>query len=208
MNKFIIVFLILIVLCSHKQIDNKQIDLKKIEKRTKIKYGLFLINRFPKIIKPCLNDDRLQRLNSVLESRTRLNTIRDASTSLSNEKKNIISDYNILEENDSLVSFEFFLKKGNKIYIYSTTTYNKHKCKLMSCEEVVPNVEREKLKKYIDIYFKKLNIRFSTDSYNKNENTELTYSKKGKIFILYAGDEGEGHGYYKIQMPLDSVVKK
>ena len=121
--------------------------------------------------------------------------------------KEIIGDYVILAEGDSIISFEFFVKKSGTISSYKPVFLDIYNGALKESHDVVTNVSRNKLREFIERYKDSSNVNINLAAYSDSSSTKLFYAKKGNKLFIYAGNEGEFGGKYKIEVPLDSVTK-
>lgn len=203
--KYIIAILVMFFSC--KDDDSILFDgIIKVEKTRKISKDLFVINKFPQLKLETINDSISASFNWYLENVNGLYTIKDSSAfSFKGENKKIIGDFDILVNNDSLVIFEFFLSKGGLITSYKPVFFHKYDNSFKECDDFKWKFSRDKLKKYIVDYKNKFNVNINEYAYQSGSNTKLSYALVGEQLIIYAGDEGEFGGKYKIVVPYNSV---
>lgn len=209
--RFYFAIVILIMLSCNKDEGRsfQKIDIKKVEYKKPINSNYLVINRFPQIEKAKFNDSIKKVLNKYFENVNELNLIKDSlSFKFNGINKEIVGDYLILSNNDSIISFEFFVKKGKYIVSYKPVFLDVFKGELYECEEVLKNISRNKLGSFVKVYANNTNTNINLDAYRDDSRTRLSYAKKDKILYIYMGKEGEFGGKYKIEVPLDSVSKQ
>lgn len=131
--------------------------------------------------------------------------------------------YNILLQNDTLLSIEFFtyeltfednLLSENREHdtIYHSLVINTKKNlqrsgkRLDLLDDIIlqslPGFDRGKLYPYVENYNKTKNKNINLLAYLTGSNYEITWAITKDEFILYVGGEGEFCGYDKIIIPL------
>lgn len=124
-----------------------------------------------------------------------------------NKKKEIIGDYKILFESDSLLNIEFSV---NSKY-FSKTEYHSVfidlvKGELIEGSRIIPNIDRSKLYPYVKRFVDSTGIDINLKAYEKDSKYSIMFGKTKSEFVLYLGKEGEFGGYYKITVPLKDIV--
>lgn len=204
---FAIIILIVMSCNSDRNISVNKIDIKKFEYKKLINSNYYVINRFPQIEKSQFNDSIKKVLNEYFENVNELYLIKDSlSFKFIGIEKEIVGDFLILSNNDSIISFEFFVRKGGNIVSYKPVFLDIINGKLYDCEEVLKNISKNKLGNFVEVYANKTNYNINLDAYKDESKIKLSYAKKGNILYIYAGKEGEFGGKYKIEVPLNSVT--
>ena len=132
-------------------------------------------------------------------------------------KSKVIGNYEILLQNDSILSIEFqtLIERQNKRIdtVYHTVVVNPKvkdtsKFGILGIEpnKIVTNFDRGKIYPYIKKYStEKLKNQINLLAYEKGSNYEITWAVSEKDFIIYLGGEGEWFGKNKLKIPLDKL---
>jgi hypothetical protein len=129
--------------------------------------------------------------------------------SFANKKKEIIGDYKVLFKTDTLLDIEYFVKFGEYPKIeYRNIFVNVAAHKLLEPEKALPNIDRSKLYPYVKRFVDSSGININLKAYEKDSNYAIMFGRSQEDFVLYLGKEGEFGGYYKITIPLKSVMSQ
>jgi hypothetical protein len=125
-----------------------------------------------------------------------------------NEKKEIIGDYNILYNSDSLLNIEFFIKSERFSKVeYRSVFVDLKNCLLLEPSKAIPNIERGKLYPYVKKFRDSTGIDINLKAYESNSNYAIMFGRTKDDLVLYLGKEGEFGGFYKILIPLNKITK-
>ncbi len=204
----LIVLFILFISCdnSEKGSAKEKVDIKKIERTRTINQNYLVINKFPEINFNQFSDSGAQIINRYFENVNELYLVTD-SIDFKGDSKKIVGDYIVLSDDHDLMAFEFFIKKGENVTNYKPVFFNSRSGEFFECEDVIGNLSRNKLRDFVEIYSNNSNVNINLNAYKDGNNTKLSYAKKGDTLYLYAGEEGEFGGKYKIKIPFSSVSK-
>lgn len=144
-------------------------------------------------------DSLLVAVNRVLSSMTDVNyQIRNNI-----ETDSVFSDFEVLLENDSLISFEFrktlFRDTLNAHFYYGLILNKEDLSAYIAPEALWKNFDRSAL---IPVIKKAGIIDFNEYSYRKGSHTIISYALTRDSLIVYPGDEGEFRGRYRIAIPI------
>jgi hypothetical protein len=139
-------------------------------------------------------------------------------------KKIITGGYNILLQNDSLISIEYFTyqvhptivnNEFDTIYhtlvINTKTNLNKRKESENLFFDLIaqplPGFDRGKLYPYVEKFNRSRNKDVNLLAYQSGSNYSITWAITKDSFVLYVGGEGEFCGYNKIIIPFNELTK-
>ena len=133
-----------------------------------------------------------------------------------NGKSNVKGDYQILLQNDSILSIEFrtLIERQNKKVdtVYHSIVLNPkakdtNEIGIVGIEpnEIIPNYERGKIYPYVKKYSVENNDYINLLAYETGSNYVITWAVSDKDFIIYVGGEGEWFGNNRIKIPLNEL---
>jgi hypothetical protein len=135
------------------------------------------------------------------------------------EKNQVIGNYKILLQTDSILSFEFqtLINRGEKKKdtIYHSIVINpkqKDTLKLgllvIEPNQIIPNFKRGMIYPYIQKYKSENNTSVNLLAYETGSNYAITWAISENNFIVYVGGEGELFGKNKVEIPLNELKEK
>jgi len=190
--------------------ENFRYSIKKEEKILLDDSSCKIVSYYP-VIGFKNNDSVMNELNknlSVINSLERY--VVDCSTffspEYSKEKKEIIGDYKILFETDTLLNMEFVVQsKYLSKKEYRSVFIDLIKGQLIEGHQVIPNIDRSKLYPYVKKFSDSTGIYINLKAYEKESNYSIMFGKTKNDFVLYLGKEGEFGGYYKLSIPWKEI---
>lgn len=207
-NSFYIIYFIFIFFSCR---DSFRHSIEKEKKVLVDKNTCRVISYYP-IIDLKNNDSKVSRLNKNLEIINNMERYAEDCSSFFppedvNKKKEIIGDYKILFETDTLLNIEFLVQSK----YFSKTEYHSVfvdlvKAELIDGNQVIPNIDRGKLYPYVKRFSDSTGIYINLKAYEKGSRYSIMFGKTESNLVLYLGKEGEFGGYYKISVPLKEVV--
>ncbi|MBR9923361.1 MAG: hypothetical protein GYB31_21215, partial [Bacteroidetes bacterium] len=119
----------------------------------------------------------------------------------------VVSDYRVLFENDSLLSFEIWTIKTHLNSIADTSYYplvlNKSDLRWYVVPEALfPQFDRELLRPFLPFGEK----HFHKESYETGANSGISWCLAEDAFILYPGGEGEFFGKFRVEIPIEELM--
>lgn len=136
----------------------------------------------------------------------------------SDSKKVVKGDYEIVYQDDSLVSIEFLTIKSYENVKVQDTIYHsivmniksekKNKWELLwgeSPELILKNFDRGKLKPYVKKYNQTSKYGVNILAYETESRYNITWGMTKDDFLLYVGGEGEAFGYDKLVIPFKNL---
>lgn len=125
-----------------------------------------------------------------------------------NKKKEIVGDYDVLFNTDTLLNIEFFVKSDGFSKIeYRNIFVDMVTHKLIESNKAIPNIAREKLYPYVKKFSDSTGFNINLKAYEKDSNYAIMFGRTQEDLVLYLGKEGEFGGYYKIIIPLKEVTR-
>ena len=124
------------------------------------------------------------------------------------QERNIIGDYKVLFDTDSLMNIEYVVKIDGRSRIrYRNIFIDMTAYKMIAPEEAIPNLQRDKLYPYVKHFNDTSGININLNAYEKGSNYAIMFGRTSNDLVLYLGGEGEFEGYYKLILPLKDVLK-
>ena len=131
-------------------------------------------------------------------------------------ESNVKGDYQILLQNDSILSIEFrtLIERQNKKVdtVYHSIVLNPKandtsQIGIVGIEpnEIIPNFERGKIYPFVKKYNTENENHINLLAYETGSNYAITWAISDKDFILYVGGEGELYGNERIKIPLNKL---
>ena len=200
--------MILIIGCNNKNNNYKIINKSKIIKTDDCPVSI----SYPKII-GLGQKIKMKNLNEVLEKYPE----HESYSFLCNSNHSVKGEYEVLLKSDSILSIEFRTvikdkKQKKSDTIYQTVVLNPNKknddeIRALELKDIFPNFKREIIYPFIEDYEKRNKVGINLLAYKTDSNYYITWSISDKYLIIYAGDEGEGDGKYKIKIPMSRIKK-
>lgn len=189
----------------------------EIVKRTKTisKNNCQLQISFPEI-KGLPDVKKMDALNKVLERFPDHEYYAKDCGQMKIKKNDILGDYQILLQNDSILSIEFqtLIRRENlktdtiyhSIVANPKQNYNpKNGIVGIEPKQIVPNFNRGMIYPWVKKYSIEKNKHINLLAYKTDSNYIITWSVSEKDFIVYVGGEGEWFGRNKIKIPLKEL---
>ena len=165
-----------------------------------------IVNKYLRLTSVKKDDKRVSELNIYFENVNGINHWNCGTKYFNGSMGKITGDYRVLEENDSIILLEFYVTKNNLAVNYTPVVFNKQKLQLIGRQNKYNDVSKSKLKKYVEQFVLQTGNYINLHAYDEDNNAALSYLEKGDSLILYLGEEGEGGGRYKLEIPIDSVL--
>jgi hypothetical protein len=187
----------------------------KIKNRTKTisKENCQVAISFPEIIN--LDDDeKMAKLNQVLENFPE-HEYYARNCGKDNQNK-IRGEYQVLLQNDSILSVEFrtLIQRANKKVdtVYHSVVVNPNRKSTLENEilgiepnEIIPNFKRGMIYSYIEKYSSENENYINLLAYETGSNYVITWAVTEKEFIVYVGGEGEWFGHNRVKIPISEL---
>lgn len=196
-------FFIVVVACRNEQ--NPR--LRHYEEILADKPAFKVVHRYPQLTS-YYPDSLRMGINTALRSTTDVDRYLESCT---NKQKptQIISDYRVLLNNDSILSLEFKLTRksagGVARVTYFPIVLPADTFRLEFYEDVEKHLHRQKLWPYVQQLSLEQGKSFNHEAYKKGSRYHINFAFSEDSLILYPGGEGEFHGFYRLPIPLKKV---
>lgn len=128
------------------------------------------------------------------------------------EKRIVEGDFNVLMAADSILCIEFITSQRTGTAapreVYSCIVIDPFTRKWRTLEELLPGFNRKMIYPYIEALSKKIGDQINILAYEEGSNYVITYGISKDALIIYPGDEGEGKGFYRVEIPLSELRLK
>lgn len=128
------------------------------------------------------------------------------------EKISIEGDFNVLMATDSILSIEFISTRQTGTaaprQVYISIVINPFTRKQLSLEELLPGFNRKMIYPFIKEVSVKNGNAINMLAYEEGSNYVITYGITKEKLLIYPGDEGEGRGLFKVEIPLSEIGLK
>lgn len=173
---------------------------------------------YPVVTNSRLDSTTLSELNWIFYNMPEYDYYSHGCNEKRSEKNVIKGDYKILLQKDSILSIEYITvlqhyygNKQDTIYhsmVLNTKLIKENMTKMLwgiLPEQIIPNFDRGKLKPYVEKYNITAERTANILAYESGSSYVITWGLTKDNFIIYVADEGEGHGFEKIEIPIEKL---